>query len=226
MAVNLSNWYQGALQHIPNLPANALIDAVREAGRKFCVETWLWKYTLPLINVVANTSAYTLTIPGTLYAELEAVPDDGVRYKKSGATTDEFGNLYCTSEDELDGQFRNWRYQTHPYPSKFYVDNLDSQLHLVPIPENASVLGLEVTCILKPDKTCTTFPNFLYTKYEDVILEGALERLFNRSGSSWYDPEMAAKHGLEFRKGYNEAKMKRFTGATNKPMSLKMRFFA
>lgn len=223
---SISDWYSQALKSIPGLPRPALIDAGRDACRDFCRETWLWRYTLPLISVVALTSAYTLTIPSALYADLENIPDDGVRFKESGATTDEFFPLTCTSEQELDSQYKNWRYETAPLPSRFHVDNIDKKVNLTPIPENASASGLEVTCILKPSKTAELVPDFLYDDYEKVITAGILADLFMRKSEEWHDPQEAVRNAAEFRIGCNDAKMKRFTGRTNKPMQVKMRFFA
>lgn len=223
---NLTDWIPNITKHIPNIPAPDINNAVRDACRKFCVETWIWKNTLALINVVASTSAYDLTIPAALYAELVAVPNDGVRYKQNGEATTQFSPLTCTSEDELDAESGNWRYETSPQPTRFYVDNIDKKVNLVYTPEDASASGLEVSVILKPSKTALTVPDFLHDDYEDVIEAGALEDLLNRKNRSFYDPQEAGRHGSRFRAGYNEAKMKRFTGATNKPMSIKMRFFA
>lgn len=226
MANNLTDWYSNILKHIPAIPVTDINDAVRHACRKFCKETWLWKYTLGLIDVVADTSEYTLTIPEALYAELIAIPEDGVRYKEDGADEDSFCKLICTSEADLDNTYPGWRYDTGPQPSRFYVDNIDKHLHLYPEPEDASTEGLEVSVILMPARTAISVPDFLYDDYELIIESGALEDLFNRKQRSYYDPQEAIRHGGIFKSGYNDAKMKRFTGATNKQMTVKMRFFA
>lgn len=226
MAANLTDWIPNVQKSIPSLPVQDIQDAVRNACRRLCKETWIYKYTLPLINVVAATAEYTLTIPEALYAELEAIPEDGVRYKENGESTAAFYNLTCTSEDELDSSYSSWRYDTAPCPRLFYVDNINKHLFLYPKPEDSSTSGLEVTCILKPSRTCLTVPDFLYDDYELIIEAGALEDLFNRKNRSFYDPQEAGRQGGIFRQGYNDAKLKRFTGATNKPSSVKMGYFA
>lgn len=226
MATNLSAWYPDILAQIPSIAVPSMNDAIRKACRKFCKESWIWRYTLDLIDVEADTSEYTLTIPVALYADLVAIPKDGVKYKEDGEDEEAFNDLTCTSEDELDSISSAWRYETHPNPSKFYVDNVDKDLHLVPEPEDASTEGLEVTVILMPDNTCTTVPDFLFDDYQDTITAGALEDLLNRRSTEGYDPNLAQKYGLDFRNGYNDAKLKRFTGGTNKPLNVTMRFFA
>lgn len=226
MATNISDWYQNILGFIPNLPYPALIDAGRKVSREFCKQTWLWKYTLDLIDVDADTSAYTLTIPVSLYADLEAIPDDGVRYKEDGQDEELFKNLTCTSEDELDALYPSWRYRTHPTPSMFYVDNVNKNVNLVYTPEDDSTEGLEVSVILKPARTATVVPDFIYDDYEKVIEEGMLSELFNRKSEPWYDPMEAGRHEVMFRNGCNDGKINRFTGKTNKPTNIKMRFFA
>jgi hypothetical protein len=226
MATNISDWYSNIIKSIPGLPYPALIEAGRKASREFCKQTWLWKNTLDLIDVVADTSAYSLTIPAALYADLEAIPDDGVRYKQDGEDEDQFANLICTSESELDAAYPNWRYKTHPAPSMFYVDNVNKNVNLVYTPEDDSTEGLEVSVILKPSRTSTVVPDFLYDDYEEVMDAGIFTRLFNQKSESWYDPVEAGRQKVMFRNGCNDAKIKRFTGKTNKPMNIKMRFFA
>jgi hypothetical protein len=224
--VNLTDWIPNVQKQISSIAIPNVQDSVRNACRKFCEETWIWKNTLALIDILADTAEYTLTIPTALHAELEAVPRDGVRYKTNGADETTFYNLICTSEDDLDSMYPGWRYETHPTPSRFYVDNIDKHLHLYPKPEDASTDGLEVSVILTPDRTTLTVPDFLYDDYELIIEAGALEDLMSRKNTPYYDLQEAGRYGNIFRLGYNDAKMKRFTGPTNKPMQIKMGYFA
>ena len=214
--MDLINWIPNIQKSISALPVTDIQDAVRSACRKFCKETWLRRYT-QLVDVVEDVSEYSLEPPED--SEIEAIPDDGVKYKG-----DSFINLTCTSESELDATCPNWRHRKSLYPSRFYVSNVDKHLFLVPRPEEVG--SLEVTCILRPSRNCLAVPDFLYDDYEIVIESGALEDLFNRRNRTYYDPNEAMRHRVLFREGYNEAKIKRFTGATNKPFKVKMGYFA
>jgi hypothetical protein len=186
------------------------------------------------VDVLALTADYTLHIPDgsvgdggiDLNAELVGLPDDGVRYRENGAATNTFGNLILTSETDMDEVSAVWKYETSPRPSKFWMDNVDKKLHLYPIPEDLSTDGLEVHVILEPDKTCTTVPDFLYRDYRDEIADGALAELFGAVSVPWYDQALADRYEAEFKNGYNNAKTKKFTGPTNKPITLKMGYFA
>lgn len=226
MATNLSEWYQNILNKIPALPYPALLDAGRIATRKFCKETWLWTYTFDLIDVEADTSEYEIDVPEALYAELEAIPKDGVRYKEDGEDEEQFSNLNCTSEQELDDTWGGgWRYKTSPIPSNFYVPVSTKAVNLYPIPEDDSSEGLEVTGILKPSRSCTSVPDFLYDDHEKTIEYGILEELFSRDGMPWFNAGRASEFGMKFKAGYNTAKGQRFTGKTNKSQNIKIPFF-
>ena len=234
MATSLKSWETKILPKIPNVPIPAMYDALRNACRTFCEKTHLWVYTLPYIDVAALTADYTLHIPDgsvgdggiDLNAELIGIPDDGVRYRENGEDTDTFQHLTLTSETDMDVVSAIWKYETADVPSKFWMDNVDKKLHLYPIPEDLSTDGLEVHVILEPDKTCTTVPDFLYRDYVDEITWGALAELFGAVSTPWYDEALTDKYEERFKSGYNNAKTKKFTGPTNKPITLKLGFFA
>lgn len=209
---------------IPGLPDAALKNAVRASARIFCKETLLWIYDLARISVLANTQSYTLTVPADQFGRLIMV--DSVKYKINGAADDQFRRLdpiTSAPENALSG---NWKFKTSTQPSCYDVEEAaPTTLILVPIPTLASASGLLVSVCLRPTETAEVLPDFLYNQYIDEIALGALSYLYGIKGMPWYDPNEALRNGRAFRTACNSAKYKRFTGATNRPMQVRMRRF-
>ncbi len=228
MATDLTDWSSEILPDIPDIPSPAIENAARDACIRFCEQTHLWTLELADISIVADTRTYTLTIPGAQYGKLVGVPKDGVLFKENGEDDDQYSQLSVISEELTDRDEKHgWKYEEAPNPSEFWVDNIDkSQLHLRPIPTAASTDGLLVTVILKPLLTTTTVSDFLYDDFRREIGYGALSYLYRMRKMPWYD---MSHHGLNeglFLNAIGDAKIKKLTGATNMPLSLKMPFFA
>jgi hypothetical protein len=234
MATSLKEWDTTILPSIPNLPYTALYTAVRNACRRFCEITRLWVYTLPYVDIVALTADYELHIPDgssgdggiDLNAELIGIPENGVRYRENGEATNRFNFLDLTSETDMDEVSSIWKYETDTVPSKYWMDNVDKKLHVYPIPTVLSTDGLEVHVELEPDKTCTTVPDFLYRDYREEIKLGALAELFGATSMPWYDKGLADENEARFKNACSNLKSKKFTGPTNKEITLKLGFFA
>lgn len=224
MATDLTDWNADISFHINNVPEPAVQLAVRKAAIKFCEKTHLWKQDLSRIDVEEDTQDYTLTDPDN--SKIICVPEKGVKYKQDGQDDDQFVSLDPTSETQNDiFDSGNWKYATGPTPSEYWVDNVDKQLHLKPVPTADSSEGLLVTVVLKPSDTCTTVPDFIYDDWKDTILQGSLYELYSRKSAPWYDPNLAVYHDSEFKRMCNNAKFNKITGATNKPMRVRMRNF-
>ena len=226
MTTSLFEWNPEVMPTIANVPAPTLYVAVRNACIRFCEKTHLWTNTLDDFDVDADTADYTLTIPEALYAELIGLPKYAVKYKEDGEEDDQFNDLTLTSETDLEALSSAWKSATSDIPNKYWMDNIDKQLHLYPIPEDASTEGLRVKVLLKPNRTCTTVPDFLYLDHSDIITHGVLSDLFKRTAMPWYNEEAYKSHEFMFLNGCSNQKMKEFTGPTNKVTSVSVGYFA
>ena len=224
MSVELTEWGNEIWPHIMGLPSPALKTAVRHAAIDFCKQTLLWEYTLDRIDVEADESDYTLTIPTAQYALLSGLVK--VKYKEDGADDDQFTRLTITSETELEAQYSGpWQFYEATVPSKVWMDNVNKQLHLVPIPTEDSSEGLLVKVSLKPSDTSLVVPDFLYNGYKDEIANGTLAYLLSLKNTPWYDQGLSMEFKNSFKYGCDNASMKRVTGPTNRPMQVRMRRF-
>lgn len=232
MATNLTAWKPEISLYIPKTDERSVVRAVRNAAIEFCEKTWLWTYTLTDISVVADQQDYTLTDP----TDSEIIAIDNVRYKENGADNDQFTTLTPISENQMDlHDTGSWMYRESSQPSSFWVDVVEKVLHLYPIPTDASTSGLLVKAILRPDDACTSVPDFLYQEHRQAIVQGTLAELFSQEALNWSDLEdpTSFKHLLNksinykrlFNNSCNQAKIKKFTGATKRALRVKFQSF-
>lgn len=226
MAINLTAWASEIYVDIVGVPVDALKIAVRKACIQFCEKTLLWTYTLDPITIEEDTADYTLTIPAALYAEI--ICTDNVKYKSDGEDDDQYRRLPPISEALSDlgldvGASDAWKYETASEPTYHWMDLVDKQLHVWPIPEDESEDGLLVKLCLKPNSTTDTVADFLRRDFTDEIQQGALAYLYGRKNTPWYDPNEQQRQQVFFEYGCNKAKTKVLSGATQRPLQVQMR---
>lgn len=222
MSTSLTAWAPEVDPSIPGLPEPALKRAVRAAVMQFCMETRLWTLALARISVEEDVADYTLTVPAAQYGQIIVVED--VKYKIDGSDDDQFRRLNpiaTAPENLITG---NWQYLESSEPNYFDVEEgANTTLKLVPIPTNDSAEGLLVKVCLKPTLAAEVVPDFIYNQHLLTIAHGAMGYLFGIKGMPWYDPNEANYNRIEFRKMINSAKWRKFQGATNRPLSIRMR---
>lgn len=225
MATDLTEFSPEILPSIPVAPVPTIRLAVLGAAIEFCEQTLLWTYALARINVAAEIQDYTLTIPAEQYGRIISIDD--VKFKENGADDDQFRSLDVISENQEDlHNYGSWKYAEGESPSKYWADIQNKQIHLLPIPQTASAEGLLVRVNLKPVLNATTVPDFLYNDYRETIGYGALGRLFQLKTMPWFDFGAARFYKDMFRDLCNNTKLAKITGATKRPLQIKLRRFA
>lgn len=225
MSKALTLWYPEINPDIPNVPIPALEESVRAAAIRFCEKTHLWAVDLDRIDVVADQSEYTLTVDADLYAELVEVQN--VKFKIDAADDDQFVTVDPVSEVQADiNRSGGWRSYTATSPYQYYIDPVTkTTLNLLPVPEEDSTEGLLVKVVIKPLRSATVLPDFLYNDYREIIGFGAKSSLFRRKGMPWYDPRESVANERDFLNGCNNGKWRKVKGAaaTGAPGQVKMR---
>ena len=226
MATDITDWAPEILPWVTGVPIPAMELAVRNAAITFCERTLLWTATLDRVTVEEDTADYTLTVPEALYAEI--VKTESVKYKQDGEDDDQFINLLPMSETQMDMDTfvsGSWKFWTAPTPTNHWMDIENKQLHLFRIPEDESSEGLLIQLSLKPNATTTTLPDFLYRDWRQAIGYGALGDLFQRKATPWFDQDAGLSYEIKFNNKCNEALNLKISGATKRPMRVKMRNF-
>ena len=232
MATDLTEWSPDILAHAKRATANVIKQSVRDAAIAFCEKTWLWTVDLTVMSVVADQQDYTLADP----SDAKIIVVDNVKYKEDGQDDDQFRNLEPISENQMDlNDSGSWPYRESSAPSGFWADVVEKELHLYPIPTEASTDGLLVRVVARPSDACTSVSDFLYEEHRKAIAKGALADLFSQEVMDWSDltDPVSFNHLLnkanfyekKFESACNNVKIKKITGATKRPLRVKFQPF-
>jgi len=205
MATNITEWIPRIAPAVPLCPKQVIEEAIVNICRDFCQKTQLWNNNaLTAIDIVDGTADYDLAstsgdIVGITAVEVDDTPINPV------------------TVEELDRKNRLWR-QTVTERSSWYVVGMADSLKLVYEPDDDITGGLEVWVSLKPLKTATTVEDFLYRDYEEGITFGAIGEILQIPGMPWSSLETGDYFTKKYEYVRSVAKLKKFTGRTNKIM--------
>lgn len=176
------------VQDCPDLLGAA---AVRNAAIEFCRRTQVWTYDPALITLTPGTATYTPVLPADtqLAAVLQAYVGEFFLPPKS---TDELARIF---------RFSNWttmegypRYITMPDPTTVRVVPMLDPSSNAPDP-------LKLRVALMPTKTAATCADFLYGRYSEDLVYGALARIYGAATQPFSNPNMA----LLFQRRFNHS---------------------
>lgn len=239
MATNFTSWYAEIQADIPSAPAPAIDHALINASREFCKRTLLWEYDIPRISITADDRQYTLDVSGA-DVSAEIISAENVKYKIDGADDDQFYSLWPISERAQNKapeiyeainfgtttpspSGSSWYYQTASSPSHFWLERSNKDIMLWPIPEDASASGLLVKVNLRPARTVTSLPDWMYEDYFMEIAMGAKADLFRRPGQPWFSQELAGILTLQFRNECNNLIRVKHYGETGRGSRVRMK---
>ncbi len=187
----------------PDFPGctNAMLDKANLRGCIwFCERTLIWHELLTAIDLVADTSTYSLSpTTGNVVTVLYARHDTSPISHKTEAWL----------EDML---VSGWRTRTSTTPRFFYLPESRASIRLVYIPEEGDTAALNVDVALKPERTATSVEDFLYTDWLDAISYGARKYLFSMKTQPWFDPKAGLYYDQMFKREIGKAKAAWSTG--------------
>lgn len=206
MATNITEWIPKISPAVSLCPNQVIKEAIVNTCRNFCQKTQLWdNNALTAIDVKDGTADYALTSALGDIAGIDAVELDGTPI--SPATVEELDRLNTL-----------WR-QTVTARSSWYIFGMADSIKLVYEPDDDITGGLEVWVSLKPLKTATTVQDFLYRDFEECIEFGAKGELLLIPGMPWSNLQLGGYFTINYEAARDTAKLKKFTGRTNKIMS-------
>jgi len=170
------------LQYAPNCPETSAYDAIRSASIEFCERTRLWRYSMSLTFSTSGTVSFS-SIPDAVVHDIEKARWNG-NIELLPASIDEVDSIYGVDwrDDAVAGQ-----------PGYFTQQNED-EITLVPF--EAGILNLNVW--LKPNQSTETIPDFIASRYLDVIQAGALYMILTLQNQPFYNPELAVSFRNKF----------------------------
>jgi len=175
-------------------PLIVLERLVRESCRQFCRKSLAWRIDFAGI-ISAGVNAYSFTQPvdslvhSIIYAKLKK-SNTNLEYLRDA------GKAYVSPDYEASSG--------HTPQFVTLVDN--DMFQLMPTPTLDDIIDIKVALTLP--RTATVVDDALVEEFEDVLLDGALSRLFEMPNETWSNMSMAQYHLSKFLAGTEGARLR------------------
>lgn len=111
-------------------------------------------------------------------------------------------------------------------PRMYYVQRLDGDTRLVLLPSATSAEKVTVTCATKPLRNATVVHDELFERWLDVIVDGALGRLYALPDQPFSDAAKAQQRAAQTFFGTSSARRESFFNRVRAANSVRIRPFA
>lgn len=210
--IGINEFLPDVLPHVDGAPKTQVRRAVLLACRELCRESGIWRETLDPISTFAGIPEYDVITPTSAARPLFVT---GGRH---GVVP-----LAPATEEKLVSMLGpGWGNLTDDFASHF-IHTAPAIIRLVPYPATSQPLSLVLRVAMEPTLDAAKVGDILFDEYAEVVAAGALARLMNVRDTAWYDPNMAASHRKEFRRGINYAKSRAIRGGTNREGAIRRR---
>lgn len=191
--------------------------AVLYACKQLCERTLVWRYEPSDVALVYDTQTYTPTIPdGTLIAGVHEL------WHVIGS---EERQLHPASPSELVETLGRWRAAKGSHPERFVLEDPDI-LQVVPAVESPNTLGvLKMVLALAPTDNATDVDDNLFSRYRDIVIEGAKAALYGIPEEPWTNERLASLCEDKFKGEILRIRTKVIKGNTNVSRGARAREF-
>jgi hypothetical protein len=217
--VPISQFMTRIAPSVQGAPAEFQRQAVIDAISMFCKKTRAWYEIQDAFLVQSGNSDYSVDLPsGAQPMSIEAVWCGVFQ-------------LQPLNMQALQAVMPNWQTATGPRPL-YYNSEIDwSGFRVFPMPTPtdilaaATVLTLRIKGSFLPTEASTTVPDFLWSKYRDVISAGAKSILMMTPSVSWFNPKLAEYHQSLFDTGVADARIEVIHGRVSGTVAVPSRRF-
>lgn len=195
--------------HVAGCPEPLILNALSSATTEFCNRTLIWQERLPEVQV--TSSGFPYTIPVEPHATFERVISAQV------------GTIVITptSYKSLD-DLPNWD-TILGTPQNFLI-TIHGKLIVYPLPAISAPLRLTVA--FTAARGAILIEDFLFTRWRDVLVHGALSLLHAMPERAWSKPDKVGLHGAKFEQGISLARSEQDRGQVVSDKTINMRPFA
>lgn len=235
---------------VPGCPQPLMEQAIRNATIKTCERTLVWRYTEAPYDLSPGVHQYFYRKPQN--ADVHVVFDAAINgYPISKLTLEQalyqypawadlyggvdFGELWTTS-----GAFNEAPYNEQEFNSgatfqmpeevmeqasepRAVTQLTPDQFIVLPLPDDEKTYTLRLVYALKPKRSATGMPEYLFNELEDAIFHGALQELLVLPNEAWGDRELAAYHAKQYLSYVTERRARANLGNVRGSMTVQMR---
>lgn len=190
---------------VAGCPDPVLKEALLKVATDFCTRSLCWNEQLTAVSVTDASFPYTL--PVAAHATL-------TRLLAARAP----GKLLPITYTDLD-MVTDW--ETQKGSPSYYLFDGSGRLILFPLPSSAVQMKLRVA--LTPSRSATVLEEFLYTKWRDALVHGAVAELKSTKDRAWTDIANVPYHFKRFETGLSDATVEAMRSFNTAGQSVQMR---
>ncbi len=192
--VDYSSFYEYVLPEVHGCPKGIARTAIRDSVIEFCTKSLLWTAPSEKTDILAGYSRYAF----------DARVDDALTVTLAFASILDVP-IDIVAEQSLKEYNTSWRNVTSNQSNVCFMDT-NTTMRLVGVPTEDIPEGLYVEVALKPSRTSSECPQFIFEDWAQTISNGALAKLKAMVGRVWADAALVSYHRSEFRSGLSRAK--------------------
>ena len=191
----ISDIVQFVTPEVPGATDDEVVAKLREALRRFCMETEAWTQKIE-VDTVADQAAYDVIPEG------DALIKRVVSVKLKANDSDDFDDIIPTNAAfyEVDSTGLGITFYNGYEPNDTRTD------------------GMEVRIALQPTLTCESVDTDLMDRYAEAIYSLAKHLLMRMSGRMFFNPDMAKFYFDEYRRFSATATREKYTENKNQDM--------
>jgi hypothetical protein len=174
---------------VPGCPLEIVDRELAITASDFFARTQLWREDLESQNTVVDQAFYDITDCAIVESVIWAKVDDI--------------DIKHTDERLVDPEFLTRKGK----PTHFWIEK-ETQIRLHPIPDQ--VFPLDVRLVLKPSRTARGVPDFVYQRWADAFVSGAIYRIARTPNKEWTNAQQAALHKNLYEQAVTNARIRDF----------------
>jgi len=190
------------LQYANGAPSIMLRIHLINAAIAFCNKSMILKKEPSVFQPEEDQPTYTLKYPQDRY---RAVAVDEVKIGDGQP-------LMRMTEHEMDTEISDWRDQTAPVPTRYWLTNHTNVIRLWPTPSADVEDDCLVRTVVTYKRDQVEIDEFMYEKWSEPIQAGALASILMIPMASWYNEAIARSMASAFRTGVREARKTSLSG--------------
>lgn len=204
-----ADFYDYILPLVPGATFELVNLHLRNSAIEFLDETGVVDYIADPIVSVAGQSTYGINAAGADYfsARVKSATYDG-------------DIIWPVTSDSLDANVVEWRLREGEPTS--YLMPYPTQIRLYPTPDvSGKVLQLELT--LRPTRDSAGVEDYVFERYVESIVHGAVARLAAMPNKPWTNVEVALRAGAFFTKDKRDAAIEVSKNFTRTSLKVKLK---
>jgi len=181
---DFSNLVPDIQVEIPETPTFVAERQIIRAARELCEEARVWRVNFD-ISTVANIA--TVSLVSGMPEDTELVDVISIKHEEGGEP------LTATTYARMDKDYTDWRSDTDLNATQFVLE-ANNVIRLYPTPSDTVIDNYHVRVAVKPLLTTAVIDNRTLNKYSELLISGALARMYAIPRKPWTDLKLAGFH--------------------------------